>query len=52
MVRHEPEVRTVILKSNVPGVFCSGADLKERKIMTDQEVYIVFIPPHNVCYTR
>ena len=37
-VRHDPDVRTVILKSNAPGVFCAGADLKERKEMTDREV--------------
>jgi methylglutaconyl-CoA hydratase len=37
-VRHDPDVRTVILKSNAPGVFCVGADLKERKEMTDREV--------------
>ncbi|CAI8029541.1 Methylglutaconyl-CoA hydratase, mitochondrial [Geodia barretti] len=36
-VRHDPDVRTVILKSNAPGVFCAGADLKERKEMTDRE---------------
>lgn len=38
LVRHDPDVRTVVLKSNVPGVFCAGADLKERKQMTEREV--------------
>lgn len=38
-VRHDPQIRTVILKSNAPGIFCAGADLKERKEMTDQEVH-------------
>lgn len=37
-MRHDPEVRTVILKSNVPGIFCAGADLKERRQMTELEV--------------
>jgi methylglutaconyl-CoA hydratase len=38
LIKHDPEVRTVILKSNAPGVFCAGADLKERKEMTDRQV--------------
>ena len=40
LVRHDPQVRTVILKSSSPGIFCAGADLKERKEMTDREVMI------------
>ena len=28
----------MILKSDVPGVFCAGADLKERAAMTNKEV--------------
>ena len=28
----------MILKSDVPGVFCAGADLKERKKMKEEEV--------------
>ena len=40
LVRHDPEIRTVILKSNAPGVFCAGADLKERKEMTDRQVCV------------
>ena len=39
LVRHDPQVRTVILKSNAPGIFCAGADLKERKQMTEKEVH-------------
>ncbi|XP_061593825.1 enoyl-CoA hydratase domain-containing protein 2, mitochondrial [Cololabis saira] len=30
-------VRVVIFRSLVPGVFCAGADLKERSLMTDAE---------------
>uniref|UniRef100_A0A1A9WQK7 Enoyl-CoA hydratase n=1 Tax=Glossina brevipalpis TaxID=37001 RepID=A0A1A9WQK7_9MUSC len=30
--------RVVILRSLTPGVFCAGADLKERKKMSDKEV--------------
>lgn len=37
-VRHNREVRVVILKSDVPGIFCAGADLKERSKMTSEEV--------------
>ena len=29
-LRHNKDVRTVIIKSSVPGIFCAGADLKER----------------------
>ena len=32
------EARCVILKSAVPGMFCAGADLKERKDMNEMEV--------------
>jgi methylglutaconyl-CoA hydratase len=28
----------LILKSDVPGTFCTGADLKERKLMPIEEV--------------
>ena len=38
-VRHDPQIRTVILKSNAPGIFCAGADLKERKEMTERQVH-------------
>jgi len=33
-------VRAVVLRSVVPKVFCAGADLKERKLMTEEEVPI------------
>ena len=38
MVKQSREVRVVILKSDVPGMFCAGADLKERPLMTEDEV--------------
>ena len=32
--------RVIIINSNVDGVFCAGADLKERQSMkTDEEIY-------------
>lgn len=37
-VRRNKEVRTVILKSDVKGVFCAGADLKERAQMKEEDV--------------
>lgn len=37
-ISHDKNVRVVIIRSLVPGVFCSGADLKERKLLTPQEV--------------
>ncbi|KAE9412890.1 hypothetical protein Angca_004594 [Angiostrongylus cantonensis] len=37
-VKFDKSVRVVILKSDVEGTFCSGADLKERKEMSVDEV--------------
>lgn len=37
-IRHDPDVRVVILTGSGTKVFCAGADLKERKGMTDSEV--------------
>lgn len=37
-VADSSEVRAVVLRSTVPGVFCAGADLKERKAMAPEEV--------------
>jgi methylglutaconyl-CoA hydratase len=36
-VRFDKETRVLIIKSEVPGIFCSGADLKERSTMTQSE---------------
>mmetsp|Transcript_31075 Transcript_31075/g.68998 ORF Transcript_31075/g.68998 Transcript_31075/m.68998 type:complete len:326 (-) Transcript_31075:284-1261(-) len=36
-LRQERTTRCVIIRSAVPGVFCSGADLKERAMMTQHE---------------
>ena len=36
-LRLDPAVRVVVLHSLVPGVFCAGADLKERAEMTQAE---------------
>ncbi|XP_029004392.1 enoyl-CoA hydratase domain-containing protein 2, mitochondrial [Betta splendens] len=33
----DPAVRVLVFRSSVPGVFCSGADLKERALMNDSE---------------
>ncbi|XP_062994855.1 enoyl-CoA hydratase domain-containing protein 2, mitochondrial [Elgaria multicarinata webbii] len=38
VLRFDESVRVVIVKSNVEGVFCAGADLKERAQMNDTEV--------------
>ncbi|XP_077189831.1 enoyl-CoA hydratase domain-containing protein 2, mitochondrial [Paroedura picta] len=37
ILRYDENVRVVIIKSNVKGVFCAGADLKERAQMTDSQ---------------
>ncbi len=37
-VRFDKDVRAVVLRSAVDGVFCAGADLKERAKMTPPEV--------------
>ena len=36
-IRLDPAVRVVVLHSLVPGVFCAGADLKERAAMSPAE---------------
>ncbi|CAM9743201.1 unnamed protein product, partial [Ectocarpus fasciculatus] len=42
-VSRDGSVRSVVLTSGVPGVFCAGADLKERAVMTktEAEVFVV-----------
>jgi len=37
-IRYDKDVRVVILRSLVPGIFCAGADLKERLKMPPSEV--------------
>uniref|UniRef100_A0A914ENK0 Enoyl-CoA hydratase n=1 Tax=Acrobeloides nanus TaxID=290746 RepID=A0A914ENK0_9BILA len=37
-LKFDKHVRAVIIKSDVPGAFCSGADLKERREMPVEEV--------------
>lgn len=37
-VKVDRDVRAVILKSDVPGIFCAGADLKERATMKEEDV--------------
>lgn len=37
-VRDDRDIRAVILKSDTPGIFCAGADLKERAKMKEEEV--------------
>jgi methylglutaconyl-CoA hydratase len=39
-LRFDPSVRVVVVHSLVPGVFCAGADLKERAAMSPSEVEI------------
>ncbi|KAK2184925.1 hypothetical protein NP493_249g11077 [Ridgeia piscesae] len=38
MLKSDNDVRVMILRSAVPGVFCAGADLKERAKMLEAEV--------------
>ena len=37
-IKVDKQIRTVIIRSMVPGTFCSGADLKERAKLADSEV--------------
>ncbi|KAM3914178.1 enoyl-CoA hydratase domain-containing protein 2, mitochondrial [Leptodactylus fuscus] len=37
-LRHDSSVRVIVVRSAVPGVFCAGADLKERAQMENPEV--------------
>lgn len=37
-IRENREARCIILRSEVPNMFCAGADLKERKGMEEDEV--------------
>ena len=37
-MKYNNEVRAVILRSAVPGIFCAGADLKERANIKPEEV--------------
>uniref|UniRef100_A0A1I7WN71 Enoyl-CoA hydratase domain-containing protein 2, mitochondrial n=1 Tax=Heterorhabditis bacteriophora TaxID=37862 RepID=A0A1I7WN71_HETBA len=37
-VKFDKDARVIIIKSDVPGAFCTGADLKERKTMAVDEV--------------
>lgn len=37
-VRYDKDVRAVIIRSMVPGIFCAGADLKERLTMKASDV--------------
>jgi methylglutaconyl-CoA hydratase len=38
ILRFEKDVRALIIRSIVPGIFCAGADLKERLKMKPEEV--------------
>ncbi|KAM4802896.1 methylglutaconyl-CoA hydratase, mitochondrial isoform X3 [Urocitellus parryii] len=37
-LKSDKKVRTIIIRSEVPGIFCAGADLKERAKMNASEV--------------
>jgi methylglutaconyl-CoA hydratase len=37
-VQFDKNVRALIIKSTTPGIFCAGADLKERAKMQPSEV--------------
>lgn len=38
LIRHNQDCRVLVINSNCPGVFCAGADLKERVSMSKQQV--------------
>jgi methylglutaconyl-CoA hydratase len=37
-IRYDKDVRVLVIRSLVPGIFCAGADLKERLKMKPEEV--------------
>lgn len=37
-LQHDESLRVVIIRSMIPGIFCAGADLKERAVMPPSEV--------------
>uniref|UniRef100_H2ZD68 Uncharacterized protein n=1 Tax=Ciona savignyi TaxID=51511 RepID=H2ZD68_CIOSA len=37
-MKYNNNIRVLILRSMVPGIFCAGADLKERRTMSESEV--------------
>lgn len=37
-IRFNKDVRALILRSSTPGIFCAGADLKERKTIPPEAV--------------
>ena len=37
-VKFDKDARVIVLRSTTPGIFCAGADLKERQTMRPQEV--------------
>uniref|UniRef100_A0A1I8AFJ7 Methylglutaconyl-CoA hydratase, mitochondrial n=1 Tax=Steinernema glaseri TaxID=37863 RepID=A0A1I8AFJ7_9BILA len=37
-IKFDKDARVLIFKSDVPGAFCSGADLKERRLMPAEDV--------------
>ena len=37
-LKHDKSVRAVVVRSLVPGIFCAGADLKERAKMAPSDV--------------
>jgi len=37
-IQHDPTIRAMIIRSHVKGAFCAGADLKERRDMSPEEV--------------
>jgi len=47
-VRFDTAIRVVVVRSEVPGVFCAGADLKERLTMNEKEV-AVFVSKLRAC---
>ncbi|EOA18563.1 hypothetical protein CARUB_v10007120mg [Capsella rubella] len=38
-IHQDSSARVVMIRSLVPGVFCAGADLKERRTMSPSEVH-------------
>jgi methylglutaconyl-CoA hydratase len=49
LIRLTPSTRVLIIHSSKPGSFCAGADLKERRGMSDEDITIFLDELNDLC---